>query len=435
MKVLYRAMFRSMVARYFGYAVQLASLMLMSRWFTPEAFGVVASVQVFYFFFQMLSDGGLSPGVIGLKELTPPLRDGIFGLSLLIGAALGLVFYAAAPIFSAFYRNPEITAVVPYLAVGLFFYAAAALPTALLLRQQFFYAIAFAGACGEVIAVGAVYIARHFGFQVEAIALRLAIIPCFNFLYIYVASARTEFGLPMPGPRFGAISIIWKVTKFQLGFNILNYFSRNLDNVLVGKFLGASALGIYDKSYALMRYPLQLLTFAVTPAIQPILKNHASDANFVFKVHCELAGRLAWLGSLASIIIVIFADRIVLIAFGGQWYEAVPVIRVLGLVIPVQVILSTSGAIFQTFLRTDLLFRCGIFSAVTNVTAILIGVSIGTLTALAWCIFFSFHLNFVQAYFVMHKTVFKSGLRKFLFSCAPMLIAVPILSIYAFRGL
>ena len=41
--------------------------------------------------------------------------------------------------------------------------------------------------------------------------------------------------------------------------------------------MGAGMLGVYDKSYQLMKYPLMLLTFAMTPAIQPVIRRHADD--------------------------------------------------------------------------------------------------------------------------------------------------------------
>ncbi|WP_257609757.1 oligosaccharide flippase family protein, partial [Oenococcus oeni] len=53
----------------------------------------------------------------------------------------------------------------------------------------------------------------------------------------------------------------------QFGFGLVNYFSRNLDNIMVGKFFGAAALGSYGKSYQMLTYPNSILTDVITPVI------------------------------------------------------------------------------------------------------------------------------------------------------------------------
>ena len=48
------------------------------------------------------------------------------------------------------------------------------------------------------------------------------------------------------------------------GFNILNYFTRNFDNVLIGRMLGAGPLGIYSKAYGLLLMPMTQLSAPMT---------------------------------------------------------------------------------------------------------------------------------------------------------------------------
>ena len=103
-KQLYNAIGKSMLGRYAVYAANLCSMMLLARLFTPETFGTVASVAVFFLFFQMLSEAGLGPAMINLQHLEPDDRNGLFGLTLVVGSIFAVLFYAMAPGFQFFYQ-------------------------------------------------------------------------------------------------------------------------------------------------------------------------------------------------------------------------------------------------------------------------------------------------------------------------------------------
>lgn len=419
-----------MGGKYLAYVVQFASLMILARLFTPETFGLIAAVQVFYVFFQLLADGGLAPAIIGLHKLESRDRDGIFGLTLLIGIGLGFLFLLLTPVLIHFYHAPSLSVVVPCIAVALVFNAWGILPNALLQRQQSFYQLALASLIGEISALACVYFARFALEPLQALSLRLPVFALVNYVLLHHFSQATEFQRPRPGSHFAAIRPLLGVSGYQLAFNTVNYFSRNLDSILVGKFLGPALLGLYDRSYQLMRYPLQLLTFAMTPAIQPVLRNHVSDVDLIRKLHLDLTFKLSLLGVACAVGMYFLAEPIILVAFGNQWLQAVPIIKLLALIIPVQVVLSTSGSFFQTFGRTNLMFRCGLFSAATNVIAITWGVSHGNLEKLCWALFVSFHINFFQAYYALYGQIFRKGLTSFLVKMVPAASTIGLLAIY-----
>ncbi len=104
------------------------------------------------------------------------------------------------------------------------------------------------------------------------------------------------------------------------------------------------------------------------------------------------------------------AQELVLIIFGDQWQPSVPVFRILALSVGIQIVMSTSGSIFQAANATRMLFFCGVFSAVLNVAAICTGIfAFGTTEAVAWCICASFAVNFVQCYHALFCLTLRTG--------------------------
>jgi len=94
------------------------------------------------------------------------------------------------------------------------------------------------------------------------------------------------------------------------------------------------------------------------------------------------------------------AEELILLIFGNQWGASVPVFRILSLTVGIQIILSTSGSIFQAANDTKNLFISGLLSSIITISGILTGIFFfKTLEAVAWCICAAFFINFFQCYF------------------------------------
>lgn len=413
-----------MLGRYAVYGFNILSMMLLARIFTPQDYGTVAAIMVFSIFFQLMAEAGLGPAIINVERLDIADRNGLFGLTFFAGTTFAILFTLLGSTFVLFYSLPRLDEVVPYIAISLFFFAASIVPNALLLRDQAFFSIAIAGLIGEVVSTLAAMGLSLLIDPLHALAAKGAFSAASLFLVTWYFSEKTEFGRPKLGFKFSAIKPLFSFSAYQFGFNFINFFSRNLDNILVGKYMGATALGNYDKAYQLMKYPLMLLTFAMTPAIQPVIRQHAGDTEKVEAIHRDFAFKLSLVGAAAGLAMFILADWIILIILGKQWGDVVPIIRILAIAIPVQVVLSTSGSFFQAMNRTDLLFMSGALSAVLMVTAIVMGIYSGNVELMCWYLIGAFHINFIQAYYILYKRVFLMPLTYHLLRMTPAMLIV-----------
>ena len=253
---LYKAIKKSLSSRYMVYATNLLSMMMLARIFTPETYGTVAAIMVFFVFFQLMAEVGLGPAIINLNRLSSEDRDGLFGLTLTIGLLLAIVFYSLSSIFLSFYQLSRIDEIVPYIAISVIFFSASIVPNALLLRDQEFYKLAYAGLSSEVLSTVVTIVLAKTIDPLHALAAKGAFSSGVLFVVSMYYSGKSSFGRPKFGNKFTAIVPHFSFSGYQFGFNFINYFSRNLDNILVGKFMGATALGNYDKAYQLMKYPL-----------------------------------------------------------------------------------------------------------------------------------------------------------------------------------
>ena len=235
---LHSGILKSLGGRYLGYGVQVISLMVLARVFTPREYGVVASVQVFYVFFQMIADMGLGAAIINIRSASDREMGGIFSVTIALAFGLLISFWALSGVFQHFYSIAEISKVVPLLAGGLFFYACAIVPTASLNREMYFFDIAKATAIAEIISATIAIILQFRVDPIVALASKALIAGFTQFVCVYMFSRKTEFGRVRPVLDLSGVRKIFWFSTYQLSFSFVNYFARNLDNILVGRFMG-----------------------------------------------------------------------------------------------------------------------------------------------------------------------------------------------------
>ncbi len=408
-----KAIFQSLTGKYSWYLFQILSLAVLSRIFSPQMFGVLAALQVIVMFFQLVVSSGLAPAIIYADKLSKQQRDGIFTFTLLVGFSLSLLVYAFADylfLWLGLGENAYLTAILISIILTS---SLSMLPLAALQKDARFLTIAQAEIFSELLAF-IMCLVMHFYYELGLIALltKFALVPVLRFLFYYLKSAVTEIGRPTLGQDIKAVSILFDFAKFQFAFNILNYFSRNLDTLLITKYFGIATIGFYEKSYQVMRYPLQLFTFAITPALQPILTKYKDDVPLVEREFYRIALRLALLGFAVSFVLFWGSEEIVFIMFGPQWSETSIYLSLLSVSVPLQMVLSSTGGVYQALGKAKLQFYCGAFSSFINVSAITAGVIYQSVELL--CIFLSlgFIINFVQCFYLLQLKVFQSKIDK-----------------------
>lgn len=419
---LYHAIIQSVTGRMAVYIVQFFALTLYARMFTPEEFGIIASIQVFVTFFQILSDIGIGPAVISLKNVTERERNGIFTVTFIVGMFLSGVFYLFSYALNGFYGGFKYQDIALVICINILFSSLTILPQTGLNKDAKFITTAKIGVFSELIALCGVLILYSFDYGVLALASKIGMQSISKFLLTYLHSVDTSLGKPKFGKEVFHIKKILSFSLYQFGFNFINYFSRNLDNILIGKYFGMSTIGIYSKSYELMRYPLLVTTFALTPAIQPILTKFRDDKHRVVKEHNILTSRLLALSIPISVYLFFNSHDVVTVLFGTNWVSVAPLIKIFSFMVPVQAVLSTSGSFFQVMNNPRLLFYSGFVAAMFSVTAIVLGVVSGSIENVAIFLVIAFLLNFMQIYYVLFKFCFMSSISDFMYRVGNILL-------------
>lgn len=421
-------------AKYSGVALNLIVTAILARLLTPAEFGEVAVLLVFATFFNLLTEFGIGPAVIYNKLLEYTELRSLFTFSLLIGLLFGLIFYALSPLIASFY-NMDLLFVnaLRTLSFSILFYSGQVVPLALLKRNLNFKK------------VGIISVIVQFTSSTIAVLLAYNNWGYMSLIWKYLLESSLLFLIYsytskiFPGRIvISSLRKIFSYSSFQFGFNFINYFSRNLDTILISKFLGSIPLGYYDRAYRLTLIPVTNLT----QVISPVMMSHLSLQNSiqdVYSKYVKVVTVLGYLGVVISTICYFFADEIVTLIYGDQWGESSRIFRVMSFSLLVQIVLSSGGAIFQAVGKTKFLFVNGLFSSLLMISAIVFGLLLGgDVLYIAWSLNIAFVLNFFIGFYILIQVAMGMNYFNFLKSFTNsikllVLIVLPMIIMQFFR--
>lgn len=402
--------FFTALSRYSNVVVSIVIGAILARLLTPEEFGVVAIISVFITFFNLLSSFGISAAIVQHQSLNEIDISSIFSFSIFFGLMSATVFYFFSPFIAEFYNNPVLINISRLMALAILFNTIKIVPNALNRKALRFKELGIISLAVHIITGIFSIILAYLGFSYYSLVINSILNGLLLFLsFYYLAPIKPSF------IRIKSIRKIAKFSTYQFMFQFINYFAGNSDNLLIGKFFSASALGFYDKAYKLMMLPVKNLTFVITPVLHPILSEYQNDKDVIYKTYYKIVKFLAIIGFPLTVFLFFSASEIINIMYGPQWGESIPVFKLLALAVGIQIVLSSTGSIFQATGRTDLLFYSGLLSTALVVLGILFGIFIGKdLVSIGQGILIAFIINMFQAFYLLLRKSLERSFLEFL---------------------
>jgi PST family polysaccharide transporter len=410
-KIFIGGVFYTAVAKYSGILISLIVSAILSRILTPDDFGTIALAMVFIAFFSILSDIGISTAIVQKKELNRQDLSSIFSLTLYLALVSASLFFFASSFISACYKEPVLRNICRLLSIHLFFSIANIVPNGLLRKEKAFKFIAYRTLAVQLLGGALAIFAVFQGFGIYT----LLIAPLFSSVAIFVISYRKN-RIPFSFQIcLASIQKIFSYSIFQFLFNLINYFSRNLDILLIGKYFGVNSLGFYEKSYRLMLLPLSNITHVLSAVIHPVFSDYQNDTNYITNVYLKLIKLLAFIGFPLSVFLFFNARELIFLLFGAQWEKSILLFQFLSFSVGFQMIVSSSGAIFQTANATKFLFIDGLLSTLFTILCLFVGLFVAKdLNYVALLISLSFIANFFKSFFILFRYVLKEKFLRFI---------------------
>lgn len=395
------ALVTQFLSKYSSVAVQLVLNALLARLLSPEEFGLLAIINVFTAFFALFADMGVGPAIIQFEDLGDDNFRALFSVSAVLGVVLSVFFCLSALPISWFYGDARLLPLCFAISPSILFNTLNMVPNGVMLRNKMFASVGKRLFVSTLVAGVFATLLAFMGAGAYALAAN-TVAQAFIILLWNLKATGLWFG------RMGILSSLRRVFRysaFQFGFSFINYFSRNLDNLFIGRFMGVSQLGYYDKAYKLTTYPLTGLSSIVGSVLQPYLARCQTDLSLLYRYWLRTAKLLSLVAVPIAACLFVFSDLIVFIIYGEQWGESAILLRALSVSVYFQIINNPTGSVFQSTGRTDYLFMHSIFSTGITVIGLAVGLYFGSSLSVAIGISVAYVMHTASiCYFLIYKT-------------------------------
>lgn len=360
----------TMMAQLIKIVLQLASIIILSRLLSPDDFGLIAMVVAITSFMQLFRDMGLSTASIQKGDLTYDQTNALFWLNVAIGTLLTVLTMLCAPLISWFYERPELQAVLMVLSSTFLISSAGAQHSALMQREMRFRPKVIADIAGAVATLVVSIVMAFYGYGFWALAWGTVIGAIITTVMYFLGS---KFRPSRPKKTAGMRELVGFGANVTI-FELVNYFHRNLDNILIGKVWGAVTLGFYSRAYQMMMLPIASLRQPINSVAYPVLSKLQHDP-IAFKAYYQkIATLLAFLSMPLMVFLVVNATNVVTVAMGKGWEKLIPIFVLLGISGFIQPVGTLRGLVLLSLGKSRLYVLWGVVNAIIVSIAFVVGV-------------------------------------------------------------
>jgi O-antigen/teichoic acid export membrane protein len=363
-------------------ASRMVTAVLLARMLRPFDYGLAGMVLVIATLVYVFADLGMGAALVQRRDISDVDKSTVFWFTLAVGAALTGIGVAVSPLVADFYREPKVAPLFAAFSFCFVLSSLSATQSALLTREMDFRALELrqiiSYLAGAVVGIGLA--AAGYGAW-AIIGQQLAIAFVASLVLVVMTPWRPSFAFSRESLR--------RLGSFGgrvFGARMLFYANRNTDNVLVGRFIGASALGAYSVAYNVMLMPFNQIAAPIQEVLLPAFARFQDEPRRIADIWLR-ANRLVAAVSVPALLgMMIVAPEFVHVVLGEKWKAAVPVIRVLSWVGLLQSVQRSNGNILQARERPGLMFRYSIVALVASLVAFVGGLPwgiVGVATAYA----------------------------------------------------
>ena len=392
--------------------ISFAVFLTLAHLLEPQIFGLVALANIFFAFMQVFLDQGFSKAIIQRQEIEPEHLDTAFWTNIGIALVLLGISISGAGLIANLFKEPLLTPIIRCLSLSFVFAALNSIQSALLYRQLAFKALTtrtlLATFSGGVVGV----VMALLGFGVWSLVGQQL---TNGFVGVLVLWWSTDW---RPGFKF-CTKHFQELFSFGInivGIQILEFFNRRSDDLLIGYFLGSIALGYYTVAYRWLLVMTQLLTSVTIQVAIPVFSKLQTEPELLKRAFYTATQ----LTSLISFPIftgtAVLAPEIVQRLFGEKWMASVPVMQVLAFIGILHSLQYFNGTIIMAMGKPLWKLKLNFLDAVVNVIAFLIVVRWGILAVAAAYVIRGYLLSPIE-FFVIRKLVplnFATYLRQYI---------------------
>lgn len=310
--------------------MSLLQVSILTRYLSKDDFGVVAIATLFIGFSQIFMDMGISNGIMHKQDTSPRQYSSLFWVNVIMGAFLSIVVFCLSPLVAKAYSEPELIKILSLLGLSLFFSSLGSQHKTVQQKKFRFKYIAINEIVTALLTLVVAFVLAKKGYGVYSLVYSTIFNSFFsNILFLIIGLVEDRnISLHL---CISEIVDYFKIGSYAIGSQVLNYFARELDVVIISAILGKETLGVYSLCKKLVQSVYNAVNPILMKVLTPILAQLQSDKKRISSVYVSIVETLALTNFPIYFLIAILSKGILLILYGPDYVEAAVVLSLLSI--------------------------------------------------------------------------------------------------------
>lgn len=334
--------------------IQIVQFALLGNLLTKEQFGLVGMITTVIIFTQIILDMGFSAAIIQKDKVTNEQLSTLYWINIMVGIGLFVLLYVTSPFIASFYNVSELIPLIRLLGV-MFLIAPIGQQFQYLLQKDLkFNLLSRVEVVANVASFFSLVVLIFLIQEVYAYVVSQVFLHSLKgILYFIVYSKQWK---PSFIFKLSSIKEFVSFGIFQLMSRLVNRIGANIDYILIGRFLGAEALGIYSLAYQVVTIPVLKINPIITRVAFPVFSKSKTDNVLLSEGFLNVTKILALVSFPLLFGLIAISDTFIEVFFGARWLEAAPILSILAIVGILRVLMNPNGSVILAKGKANIAF-------------------------------------------------------------------------------
>jgi O-antigen/teichoic acid export membrane protein len=323
-------------------AVAVGKIAILARILTPSQFGSYGIALLVLGLLEVLTETGINVFLIQEKDNAQEYLDSAWVVSIIRGILIAVLIVATSPFVLAFFRTPGVANLL-YLVAGVALVRGFINPMEVFFQKKLEFMKVFIFQGGLYLIDAAVAISLGLLTHSESAMIISMLVAAFSEVILSFVIFKERPRLKLEKDKF--MKVIHS-GKWITGAGIFAYIFQNIDNVVVGRFLGPTSLGLYQQAYSVSTLPVSGVSDIFNKVMFPVFVKMSEEISELKKAFYKSLGAIFSLALIFGIVVLFFARPIILIFLGPKWLVVEPVLKVLAIFGVFKSILNSTYSLF-----------------------------------------------------------------------------------------
>lgn len=365
----------NIAGNFLGFLFHTFGVIILARLVLPKDFGLVAMVSAFSILPMNFGVNGFIGYIIQTENIIEEEINAIFWLHVSIAIFMAFCFSGFGLFLVYFYSEPALKGISFGISITFIFMALHTTPRALLWRDMKFSYVAFGDLLARIISVTIAITLAFYGMAYWAVLIRQIVSPLVTMIVSWCLCPWRP-GYPhdlkraIPGSKY-ALKIF--------GNETVNYFTKSIDRILLGKIYGSETLGLYDRASQLTSIPAGQLLRPLTSVAQATLSRLRDDKEKFTAFYLKAVSMVSFLGTAIAVFLVLSSDDLVPLLLGPGWSETARILKAFSPSIAAILLYGTLSWLHVSLGTPGRWLRWNILATILTIIAFIIAASFGAI--------------------------------------------------------